>query len=115
MKLRFVADDETGGNRAAHTQEMSVVGIKRADGQTAGLEAEASVITRLAQDKQRLVFDRLLPQCKPEQFRTHPLLLKIRGHGHGRQVQAADASALIGMGKGDVGNNLVDMDTDPFM
>src|SRR6185369_5066367 len=35
--------------------------------------------------------------------------------GHGRQVQTADLLAVIGGGKGDVGNDLVDMNADPFM
>jgi len=115
MKLGSVADNAAVGDGIAHAQEMRVVGIKRADGQTAGLEAEAPVIARFAQDKQGLAFDRLLAQGKLEQFRAHPLLLKIGGHGHGGQVQAADVVAMVGRRKGDVGDGLVDMDAVPFV
>jgi len=114
-KLGLVTDVETGGDTVAHTQEMGVVRIEGADRLAAGLKAEALIITRCAQNKQRLAFDLTLPQGKPEQFRAHPLLLEIGCHGHGRQVQTADLPIMIGRGKGDVGNGLVDMKADPFM
>ncbi len=114
-KLRFIANGETGGRGLSHAQEVGIVFVKRADGGGAWRKAESLVIVRLAQDEQRLAFDRFLSQGKADQLGPDPLLLKVGGNGHGRQVQAATVLAMVGVGKGDVGDDLVGVDADPFM
>jgi hypothetical protein len=60
FKFRFVAHNEGGGGIVSNAQEMEIVFIKRANGQTAWFEAKPFVIAGFAQDKQGLVFDRFL-------------------------------------------------------
>ena len=77
FELGFITDNEAGGDGVSHAQEMRIVFIERADGQTAWFKTKPFVVAGFAQDKEGPAFDLLLPQGKSEQFSTHPLLLKF--------------------------------------
>ena len=114
FELRFIPHNETGVAVVSHAEEMGIVFSIRADGMAARFKAESAVIAGLAKDKEWLAFDLFLPQGISEQFRPHPLPLKVWCDCHGAQVKPADVSA-IGIGKDDVGDDPVGMKTDPFM
>ena len=115
FEFRLIAHIEEGGGAGAHAEEMGIVLVKQADRHAAGLKAEPAVIARFTQDKEGLGFDHFLAQGKPEQFRPDPLSLKIGCHGHGGEVQTADLVTMIGIGKGNVADDLAGMNTDPFL
>ena len=78
-------------------------------------KAEALIKAGRAKNKDGVCLDHLLPQGKTQQLGAHPLVLKIRFHRQRRQMQAADRGAVIGIGKSNIGDDPIGVNSYPLM
>jgi len=94
---------------------MSFLFVKGTKGHGTRLKSKPLIKAGIAHNKDGVLLDHILPQSKAQQLRAYPLPLEFGFHRQRRQVQATDGRAVIRMGKGDIGDDLIDMDTHPLM